>query len=104
MWQMGLPQPVLQPRFEIAGRLFRSDFGWPAFRVLGEFDGRTKYEELLRPGQSPADVIMAEKRREQYLQSENWYVVRWGMDDMRDRQTFLRLLESAFAHGLRYFA
>ncbi len=52
MWQLGLPKPVVQPRLKANGRRFRADFGWPEFGVLGEFDGRMKYDELLRPGES----------------------------------------------------
>jgi hypothetical protein len=99
MWQLGLARPVLQPRLIIGGRRFRADFGWPEFGVLGEFDGRVKYDELLKPGESAADVIMAEKAREQLLQSLHWYVVRWGMADLRDPQGFRRLLLAAFANG-----
>lgn len=101
MWQLGLPAPVLQPRITIGGRLFRSDFGWLELGVLGEFDGRVKYDELLRPGQSAADVIMAEKRREQLLQSLTWYVVRWGMAELRNPEEFRRLLLAAFANAGR---
>ena len=36
-------------------------------RLLGEFDGRVKYGRLLRPGQTPGDVVWAEKLREDAL-------------------------------------
>lgn len=101
IWQLGLPMPSLQPRFSCDGRRFRSDFGWLDRRVLGEFDGRIKYDDLLAPGQSAADVLMAEKRREQYLQSLGWYVVRWGFADLRDPQGFKRLILAAFANAAR---
>ena len=43
----------------------RCDFGWPKVKVLGEFDGKKKYGELLRrPGQTAEDVLIDEKRRE----------------------------------------
>ncbi len=39
-----------------------TDFGWPDRRTVGEFDGRVKYGRLLRPGQTPGDAVVAEKR------------------------------------------
>ena len=47
------------------GRLVgRTDFAWPEYGLLGEFDGRGKYLRNLKQGQSVADVVMAEKARE----------------------------------------
>jgi hypothetical protein len=43
------------------------DWGWPGEDVLGEFDGKSKYGRLLRPGQGPGEVVFAEKRREDEL-------------------------------------
>jgi hypothetical protein len=62
----GLPRP--QSQFEVrrtdgslAGIV---DWWWPEHCVLCEFDGFVKYGRLLRPGQTPADVLFEEKRRE----------------------------------------
>ncbi len=101
MWQLGLPMPVLQFEVHVHAHLYRSDFGWPELGVLGEFDGRVKYADLLRPGQSAADVLMAEKRREQQLQAMGWHVVRWGMDELRNPEGFRRLLLAAFRNAAR---
>lgn len=101
IWQLGLPMPVLQFEIRVDGHAFRSDFAWPELGMLGEFDGRVKYADLLRPGQAAADVLMAEKRREQQLQAQGWYVVRWGMDDLRSPEAFGRLLVSAFRNAAR---
>ena len=61
----------------------RCDFGWPEFKVLGEFDGKKKYGELLRrPGQTAEDVLIEEKRREDRLRSLGWIVVRWMWSDL----------------------
>jgi len=61
-----LPMPV--PQFEIrdsSGRLIsRVDFAWPELGVYVEFDGKVKYEKLLKPGQSASEVVVAEKERE----------------------------------------
>ena len=62
----GIPEPELQyDVYDADGRhLGRSDFYWPEQRHLAEFDGRVKYERLLRPGQSLTQCVLAEKRRE----------------------------------------
>lgn len=44
-----------------------TDWAWPEFGLLGEFDGRIKYGRLLKPGQDPGDVVFEEKRREDEL-------------------------------------
>ena len=61
-----IPPPVLQLRIErvdgtVAGIC---DWAWPEHRELGEFDGKVKYGRLLRPGQTAADAVFEEKRRE----------------------------------------
>lgn len=68
-WSQHLPAPVLQYAVHDAdGRLVgRTDWAWPRHRGMGEFDGRLKYGRLLRPDQSPSDVVFAEKRREDLL-------------------------------------
>ncbi len=80
----GIPAPVLQ--FEVVDRFGRvvaiTDFAWPEFGVVGEVDGRTKYESLLRPGESATDVIVREKRRENDIQALGWLVFRWMPSDL----------------------
>ncbi|MFN8108092.1 MAG: hypothetical protein U0R21_09955 [Nocardioidaceae bacterium] len=55
--------PVLQHMiFDAHGRLLGVvDFYWPGYGVIGEFDGRVKYEKLRKPGESATDVLMREK-------------------------------------------
>jgi hypothetical protein len=101
MWQLGVPSPELQWPCWVDGRQFRSDFAWPELGVLGEFDGKIKYDQLLSPGQSAAEVVMAEKRREQALQAQSWYVVRWGMAELQDPPRFKSLLDAAFRNASR---
>lgn len=84
-WRHGLPAPSLQ--FEVyddTGRLIgRTDFAWPEHRLLGEFDGRSKYGRFLRPGQQPADAVFAEKRREDQLrETTGWSMVRLVWADL----------------------
>jgi hypothetical protein len=95
------PQPQLDV-FDALGRLVgRADFGWEEYRTLGEFDGRVKYGRLLKPGQTIADVVFAEKRREDALRNLGWEVVRWLWEDLKDPRSLLERLERAFARGRR---
>ena len=101
--QIGLPPTSLQHEvFDGRGRLVaRADFGWEEHRTLGEFDGRTKYDQLLRPGQTAADVVHAEKRREDAVRDLDWQMVRWGAVDLeRPGELRARLLR-AFRRGAR---
>lgn len=80
----GLPVPVLQWKVRrndgrVVGEV---DFGWPALRTVGEFDGRVKYGRLVRPGQDPAEVLYQEKLREDEIRAEDLAVVRWGWTDI----------------------
>lgn len=99
IWQLDLPMPILQYPVVCRGRRYRSDFAWPDLGVLGEFDGRVKYEEGPDDGRSVADVVMAEKRREQDLHSLGWDVVRWGMDELYQPHLLKHRLEAAFLLG-----
>ena len=65
----GIPCPDLQHDvFDDDGHLLgRTDFYWAQARLIGEFDGKIKYEKLLREGESAADVVVREKRREDWL-------------------------------------
>ncbi len=85
----GLPIPVLQWVVRTAAGLFvgEVDFGWPGLRTVGEFDGRVKYGRDLRPGQDPAEVLYAEKLREEALRGEDLGMVRWGWTDLGARFT-----------------
>ena len=64
-----------------AGRCTETSAG-TEFMTIGEFDGQVKYEELLRPGESPVDVVVREKRREDMLRALGWQVVRWIWEDL----------------------
>lgn len=96
----GLPRP--EPQYEVFGpdgRLVgRCDFGWPEFRVLGEFDGRKKYSELLRrPGQAAEDVLIDEKRREDRLRALGWTVLRWMWDELYRPEPLLAQLRAVLS-------
>ena len=54
----------------------------PAYRTIGEFDGRVKYGRLLKPGQSVEQIVDEEKLREDALRDLGWQVVRWVWRDL----------------------
>jgi len=67
-WRGGLPAPTLQFPVELRdGSTVFTDFGWPAVPAVGEFDGKVKYGRLVRPGETPGDVVFREKRREEMV-------------------------------------
>jgi hypothetical protein len=79
MWTQHLPEPQLQ--FEVRdqwGRLLGvTDFAWPEYGLLGEFDGMIKYGRLLKDGETPGDAVVREKKREDALREETgWLMVR----------------------------
>ncbi len=82
----GVPAPELQLeiRDERGAFLARVDFGWEELGIVGEFDGAVKYGRLLKPGQSVADVVEAEKLREQVLIEQGWIVIRWTWKELWD--------------------
>lgn len=83
----GLPMP--EPQYEIrdeTGRVVhRVDFAWPDLGVFLEFDGKVKYEKLLREGQRASDVVLAEKRREDEIRRlTGWRCIRLTWADLAD--------------------
>ena len=66
-----MPAPTLQHQVvdDFGQLLGRADFGWEEFRLLGEFDGKIKYGRLLKQGETPTDVVLGEKRREDAMRS-----------------------------------
>jgi hypothetical protein len=68
-WAQGLPMPDLQvPIRNREGRIIAwVDFAWPKLGAFMEFDGLVKYRRLVKPGESPSDVVIREKRREELI-------------------------------------
>ncbi|MCT2042305.1 endonuclease domain-containing protein [Pseudoclavibacter alba] len=94
-----LPTPKLQyeardPRGSFIGR---TDFAWPELGVLGEFDGRVKYDGNLGGSVTPADIIMREKEREARLRDAGFTVVRWGWDALMRPGVLERRLRQALS-------
>jgi hypothetical protein len=100
--RIGIPAPI--PQYEVWGHgvlVGRADFCWEEFRTLGEFDGKQKYGRLLKPGQTAADAVFEEKRREDALRDLGWQIVRWIWEDLYHPEELRRRLERAFERGLR---
>jgi hypothetical protein len=94
--RLGIPQPDLQKHiFDGYGLLIgRSDFYWDEFGVVGEADGRSKYDA--RP------VLTKEKERQEHFENLGLIVVRWGWADVTERPTGLRArIRNAFERGRR---
>lgn len=72
-WSLPLPVPQVA-LYDADGLIGRVDFDWPEAAVVGEADGRFKYDE---PGS-----LYAEKRREDRLRATGRTVIRWGWDDL----------------------
>lgn len=92
----GVPLP--QPQYEIhdlLGRLVaRVDFAWPDLKVFLEFDGRIKYQKLLKPGENPTDVVLREKEREKMIKRlTGWRCLRITWADLEHpERTAARIL------------
>ena len=79
MWTQHLPEPCLQfeVRDEWGNLIGVTDFAWPEYGLLGEFDGMIKYGRLLKEGETPGQAVEREKKREDALRDETgWLMVR----------------------------
>jgi hypothetical protein len=93
---VGLPAPQQQVKFDDRkGQIGVVDFFWEEQATVGEFDGRLKYT-----GQPNADVLYAEKRREDRLRALGLEVVRFGYHEVRGGRVELhRAVLDAFARS-----
>lgn len=94
-WSQHLPEPMLQ--FEVHDRdgvlIGRTDFAWPGFGTLGEFDGVTKYLRMRREGETIEEAVVREKNREDLLRElTGWLMIRLIWSDLfRPAQTRRRI-------------
>lgn len=99
-YQHGLPCPV--PQYEIrdaSGRVVaRVDFAWPELGVFLEFDGRIKYEKLLKDGERASDVVLRERDRERMIcRLTGWRCLRVTWAELSDsRRLAARIREELF--------
>jgi hypothetical protein len=101
LMEEGLPRPELQ--HELVGpdgRLIaRVDFYWKEHKTVGEFDGKVKYGQLLKPGQRIEDVVFEEKLREDAVRDLDLQVVRWIWPDLYRAGVLRERVLRAFARG-----
>jgi hypothetical protein len=76
---IGCPKPELQVAFrDHLGAIGYADFYWRRYRLVGEADGDSKYlDPGLRGGHTTAEVVLAEKRREDRIRAVGEGVTRW---------------------------
>lgn len=85
------------PVFDADGFTGRCDFGWREHGVVGEFDGKIKYQRDGYGGLHPEQVVWREKLREDRMRATGLGMVRWTTVDLAHPQRFRRMLLSAFA-------
>lgn len=84
-WAQGLPRPEPQHKvYDESGRLLgRLDFAWPELKVWLEFDGRVKYQQLLKDGDDVTKVVLREKKREETIaRLTGWRCIRITWADL----------------------
>jgi hypothetical protein len=93
--EQGVEAPELQTVIhDAAGHvLARVDFYWHEFGVVGEADGRDKYDAGFAR-------VAEEKRRQERLEETGLVVVRWGSKDLAEPAALVARLRSAFARGV----
>lgn len=93
----GFPAPVLQyPVVDRYGTLWHADVGWPEHRLLGEFDGFTKYTRAeYTQGQSIEEIVWAEKKREDLMRAAGYGMSRWLWSDALRAPLLTRILLDA---------
>lgn len=74
MIEDGLPLPRCGVPMTVDGTTYWLDFLWDQLRLIGEADGRGKYADI--------DDLVAEKRRQEALESVGFRVVRWGFPEV----------------------
>ena len=92
MSEAGLPTP--EPQFGVRDRyglIGLVDLALVAWRVIVEFDGRSKYGI---DGQDAREQLWAEKQREDRLRAAGWEVVRVIWAQLRNPELMLRILEA----------
>ena len=83
--ERGIPLPRMQVELRswVGTFIARVDFLWDDARLVGEADGRLKYDDR--------ESLYAEKRREDAIREAGYGVVRWGMGDLRSGALARRL-------------
>ncbi|MCL2849912.1 MAG: endonuclease domain-containing protein [Micrococcales bacterium] len=92
----GLPTPQTQVRVATGQGTFWADLGYPQWKLLIEYDGRSKYDN--------PDGFLRERDRQRAVEAEGWRVVRLTREDLRDRARLVRRVRAELPGGLRVTA
>ena len=94
---LGFPAPILQHSFyDSDGFIGRTDFFWPNYGVIGEFDGDAKYlDDELLGGRTARETVLEEKKREDRLRALGYTVVRWDWKAVTNPEILGRKLAAA---------
>jgi hypothetical protein len=80
-----MPTPQVEIRDGSGEVVARVDFAWPELGVFLEFDGKVKYEKLLKEGQRASDVVVREKQREELIcRLTGWKCIRITWADLEN--------------------
>lgn len=95
-----IPLPTLQTEYhdEYGHLIARVDFDWDG-KVVGEFDGKVKYQKHRRLGETATDAVIREKLREDRLRDEGVTVVRWVWDDFKAPHVLRARIRKALVRG-----
>jgi very-short-patch-repair endonuclease len=77
----GLPAPELQVRVTHAGVTYRIDLGYPSVRLGIEADGRGVH--------GTPEAVLEDRRRQNALQLEGWFLLRFTWDDVARRPWYV---------------
>ena len=76
------------------------DFAWPEYGVFLEFDGKIKYQELLKAGESPTDAVVREKKREDMIRRlTGWRCIRITWADLYHPERTAALIRRELFRG-----
>lgn len=101
--EAGFSQPIQQKQFRgLDGRLYPVDFYWEEVDVIGETDGRVKYEDpRFLNGRTPQQALWDEKLREDELRAQSSGFVRLTWHDAWNRAGLIAKLTRAGVPRIR---
>lgn len=97
MHECGIPAPRLQvEQRDRRGLAGITDFAWPDYGIVGEFDGAIKYTRAqYLKGRTVEQVVLEEKRREDRIRAIGRRMARWGMQELGKKHALCALLAEA---------
>lgn len=99
-FEEGLPAPELQvDLYDRTRKIATVDFLWREQGTVGEFDGEFKYGRLLAPGETSADAVFKEKRREDAVRDLRLQMARWVWQEIFERVQLVNRIQRSFRRG-----